>query len=237
MPGTTVRWVVVCTAGLTVLSGCSPSGDAPPRPVSGGATAGSSAAGGSAAAKAVDAACTRAAKVLIVRTAAGEAFSPARLTIRRGAFLAFVNRTTAAHPLRSAPDAGMVTSVVDADERQVVQFPKAGTFTVHGGGAALRLTVAGESGCGAPEPALTITAAGRFTPAAAEVAATGNFAVVNRSGAPQALRCTPGANNDHTRLEAGETQILALDEPGRYRCASVEHPAASVTITVTAPAR
>jgi hypothetical protein len=56
--------------------------------------------------------------------------------------------------------------------------------------------------------------------------------VVNRSGVTQAVTCTPGNNKDHTRLDAGETQILALDEPGRYVCTSPRHPTAKVTINV-----
>ncbi|KUL25699.1 cupredoxin domain-containing protein [Actinoplanes awajinensis] len=177
--------------------------------------------------------CTRATKVAIVEKPSGYAFSPTGLTIQRGAFLAVTNKTGTARPLRTAPDAGMVTSVIGLEERQVIQFPEAGTFTVRTGGARLRLTVAGESGCGAPEPSLTITDAGAFRPATATVTATENFAVVNRSGAAQTLVCTPGSAKDHTRLDAGETQILALDEPGRYRCVSAQHPTAKVTITVT----
>lgn len=180
--------------------------------------------------------CTRATKVAIVETNSGYAFSPAGLTIRRGAFLAFTNKSSAARPLRSTPDAGIVTSVIDLKERQVIQFPRAGAFTVRTGAAALHLTVAGESGCGAPEPALTMTAAGKFTPATATVTATENFAVVNQSGRTQAVSCTPGENKDHTTLDAGETQILAIDEPGRYVCASRQHPATKVTVTVKAPA-
>jgi plastocyanin len=177
--------------------------------------------------------CTRATKVAIVAQGSGTSFRPAELTIRRGAFLAVTNKTSAVRPLRSAPDAGIVTSVIDLKERQVIQFPKAGKFTVGTGTATLRLTVAGESGCGTPEPALTITAAGRFRPATADVTATENFVVVNDSGVTQSVRCTPGSSTDHTRLEAGETQILAIDEPGRYVCASLQHPAAKVTVTVT----
>ena len=174
--------------------------------------------------------CTRATKVTI--GADGSAFTPAGLTIQRGAFLAVTNKSDTARPLRSTPDAGIVTSVVDRQERQVVQFPRSGSFTVRTGQATLHLTVTGESGCGAPEPALTITDAGRFTPASAEVTATENFAVVNRSGVTQSVTCTPGTSKDHTRLEAGETEILALDEPGRYVCASRQHPGAKVTVTV-----
>ena len=172
--------------------------------------------------------CTRATKVAIT----ANAFSPAALTIQRGAFLAVTNKSNEVRTLRSAPDAGMVSSVIDLKERQVIQFPEAGTFTVKTGNAALLLTVTGESGCGSPEPTLTITGAGKFSPATARVTATENFAVVNESGATQAVNCTPGENKDHTRLHAGETQILALDEPGRYVCASLQHPATKVTVTV-----
>ncbi|WP_436528914.1 cupredoxin domain-containing protein [Actinoplanes sp. HUAS TT8] len=177
--------------------------------------------------------CTKATKVLIVDSGSELAFSPAKLTIQRDAFLAVVNRSKAAHPLRSEPDAGMVTSVIGLQERQVIQFPDEGTFAVRTGGAELRLTVAGDSGCGAPKPELTITKAGVFTPSTVKVVATENFAVVNESGATQSVTCTPGSNSDHTRLEAGETQILALDEPGRYVCASRQHPSAKVTVVVT----
>jgi len=33
-------------------------------------------------------------------------------------------------------------------------------------------------------------------------------------------------------LDQGETQLLAIDEPGRYGCRSVQHGTAKVTITV-----
>ena len=60
------------------------------------------------------------------------------------------------------------------------------------------------------------------------------FAVVNRSRAPHTVRCTPdpGGNGDNSRLVPGETQLLAIDKPGRYVCASVQHPRATVVITV-----
>ncbi|GAA2657497.1 hypothetical protein [Paractinoplanes durhamensis] len=187
---------------------------------------------GAAPARSATADCTKATKVAIVDRNSGYAFSPAGLTIQRGAFLAVTNKSNAAHPLVTTPDAGMVTSVIDLKERQVIQFPEAGTFTVKTGAAVLRLTVAGDSGCGSPEPTLTITDGEKFTPATAKIKATENFAVVNRSGATQSVSCTPGNNKDHTRLDAGETQILAIDEPGRYVCASLQHPAAKVTVTV-----
>ena len=178
------------------------------------------------------AACSRATKVVIA--ADGSAFSPGGVTIQRGAFLAIVNKSGTARPLRSTPDAGMVASTIGIQERQVIQFPRAGSFAVKTGDAVLRLTVAGESGCGAVAPTLTITSAGRFAPRSAQVRATENFAVVNDSGDVQSVSCSPGENRDHTRLEAGETQILALDEPGRYVCASRQHPGVKVTVTVSA---
>ncbi|MEU4235701.1 hypothetical protein [Actinoplanes sp. NPDC026619] len=209
---------------VVALSGCAPAvptAAAPPRAT---ATARPTSEKGSAD-------CTKATKVAIVDKGDGYAFSPVGLTIQRGAYLAVTNKSNAAHPLRSAPDAGMVTSVIGLEERQVIQFPEAGKFSGKTGDAVLRLTVAGDSGCGAPDPTLTI-GAGKFTPAKAEVKATENFAVVNSSGDPQSVSCTPGNSKDHTRLEAGETEILALDEPGRYVCASLQHPAIKVTITV-----
>lgn len=217
-------WITGCAVALLALTGCAPNAptaSAPQKSTAQPVTA--------------KADCTRATKVAIVKKSSGYAFSPAGLTIQRGAFLAVTNKSGAAHPLRSTPDAGIVTSVIDLKERQVIQFPEAGTFTVRTGDAELHLTVAGDSGCGSPKPTLTITDAGRFTPATAEVTATENFAVVNRSGVTQSVSCTPGSSKDHTRLEAGETQILAIDEPGRYVCASAQHPATKVTVTVTSP--
>jgi hypothetical protein len=188
--------------------------------------------------------CTRATKVKITeKTATGAgvtySFSPRSVTIERGGFLAVTNTSGRVHPLISRPDAGIVTSVLDLKERQVIQFPKAGTFRVQSQSAAhravLRVTVSGESGCGAPDPMLTITDANSFVPRQLSVPATQNFAVVNESGATQTLRCTPdpGNNRDNSRLDDGETQLLAVDKPGRYTCASVQHPEAKVTITVT----
>ncbi|HST86615.1 MAG TPA: hypothetical protein VLL08_33060 [Kineosporiaceae bacterium] len=138
----------------------------------------------------------------------------------------------------STPDAGIVTSVLDLQERQVIQFPKKGRFTVRSASAAhravLRVIVSGESGCGAIAPKLTITGENAFSPAKFIVAATANFAVVNRSGTAQTVRCAPdpGGNRDNSRLDKGETQLLAIDQPGRYVCASIQHPEAKVSIKV-----
>jgi plastocyanin len=202
-------------------------------PASGRKSAASSASNG------VDLTCTKATRTTIVQRAAGGAsyaFSPRRLSIKRGAFLAVTNTSDRAHALIATPDAGIVTSVVGRGERQVIQFPEAGTFTVASAApahrAVLRVTVVGESGCGPTKPTVTLVDGYSITPARLSVAATENFAVVNESGAVQAVRCTPGRNGDNPRLARGETQLLALDEPGRYVCASVQHPEAKVTIRV-----
>ncbi|WIM99770.1 hypothetical protein ACTOB_003432 [Actinoplanes oblitus] len=169
---------------------------------------------------------------MITRTA----FKPASLTIERGAALAVVNRSDTARTLSASPDAGIVTSVVDRGERQVVQFPHEGTFRVESAGAVLRLTVSGDSGCAAPAHALTIVSAPSggyaFEPARVTVAATENFAVTNRSGTAQTMVCDKNDNGANSRLAEGETQLLALDEPGRYTCTSSQHTSARVTITV-----
>jgi plastocyanin len=189
----------------------------------------------------VDLECTKATKVTIAeKTSTGTGlryvFRPRRLTIKRGAFLAITNKSGTVHVLASSPDAGIVTSVLDLKERQVIQFPKAGTFTVKSADAArravLRVTVSGESGCGAPKPTLTITDGYAFKPAKISLRATENFAVVNQSDAVQTVRCTPRGNGDNSRLDQGETQLLAVDEPGRYTCASVQHPEARVILRV-----
>ena len=192
--------------------------------------------------------CTNATKVAIVEKASSGAgdvysFSPSKLTIQRGGFLAVTNKSDAVHALVSTPDAGIVTSVIDIKERQVIQFPQTGTFTVRSAAtehrAVLRVTVSGESGCGAPKPTLAITGEATaggysFTPAKLTVAATENFTVVNESGATQTVICTPdpGGNRDNSRLDKGETQLLAIDKPGRYTCTSVQHRGAKVIITV-----
>ena len=190
--------------------------------------------------------CTKATKVAIVATASGAgdtySFSPSRLTIRRGGFLAISNKSGQVHALISAPDAGIVSSVLDKQERQVVQFPRNGRFTVQSADAThravLRVTVSGESGCGTPKPTLAISGAGTgkysFTPTALTVAATANFAVVNNSHVAQTVICTPdsGGNGDNSQLDRGETQLLAIDKPGRYVCSSLQHNTAKVTVTV-----
>ncbi|WP_412741916.1 hypothetical protein [Krasilnikovia sp. MM14-A1004] len=162
-------------------------------------------------------------------------FSPRRLTLRRGGFLAITNKSHEVHALVTVPDAGIVTSVLDLKERQVIQFPQTGTYTVRGAaGAVLRVTVAGESGCRAPVPTLTFTGENTISPAKLSVTATENFTVVNESGTSQTVMCTPdpGGNRDNSRLDDGETQVLAIDKPGRYTCASLQHPRANATITV-----
>jgi plastocyanin len=179
--------------------------------------------------------CTRATKATIAAESGGYAFSPATVKLQRGGFLAVTNKSARVHELTSKPDAGLVTSVLDAHERQVIQFPRAGSFAVEGGGGAvLHVTVAGESGCDAPKPTLTVKDGYAFAPAKLSVAPTINFGVVNKSSAAHTLACDPetGVSKDHTRLEPGETEILAIDDPGTYTCHSVQHPSAKVVITV-----
>lgn len=176
--------------------------------------------------------CTKATRVTI----GSSGFSPAKVTLQRGGFLFVTNETGDAYPLSSTPDAGIVKSVLDARERQIIQFPQAGTFEVTGADATLKLKVTGESGCDTPEPTLTFLKGDEIAPAKTSVKATENFTVVNKSGTRQSVTCSPdpGGNGDNTRLESGETQLLAIDKPGKYVCASTEHPAAKVTVTVTA---
>ena len=232
------RWVAGCAVAMSLvtLAACAPAtGAAAPQ----GATTTTKASGGRQTKAAGDADCTKATKVVI---APGAGFSPSKLTIQRGAFLAIVNKSDTVHPLTASPDAGIVSTVLDAEERQVVQFPKAGTFTLQSAAAdhpALRVTVDGESGCDTPQPTLEITgaAAGHYTfsPRTLTVVATQNFTVVNKSNVAQTVVCTPdpGGNGDNSKLDKGETQLLAIDKPGRYDCASVQHSNAKVTITVS----
>jgi plastocyanin len=226
---------------LLAVSACAPS---PGGPAATRATAPASGPTGSTHAAATGADCTKAKKVAIVENTSGTtahrySFSPGTLTVQRGGFLAITNRSDKVHALITTPDAGLVTSVLDLDERQVVQFPKAGTFTVESAAAAhraaLHVTVAGESGCGVPEPTLTMTDGNSFAPTHLSVPATQNFTVVNKSGAAQTVTCAPdpGGNRDHSRFDRGETQILAIDKPGRYTCSSLQHPAVKAIITVT----
>jgi plastocyanin len=178
--------------------------------------------------------CTQASKVTI---GADGSLSPDSLALRRGAFIFVTNKSDAAHRLTAEPDAGLVTSVLGKKEKQVVQFPETGKFTVSAGGTGMHVTVTGESGCEKPEPTLTIKDGYAFSPSKIEVAATANFTVVNKSRAAHGILCDPdpGGNGDNTRLEKGETQILAFDKPGDYTCRSVQHPDAEVAITVHEP--
>jgi plastocyanin len=216
-------WVA---AGAAVLvAGCAPAAPAAP--------AAAPAAEQAAPQPAVD--CTKATKATIVEKSGDDAFSPAAITIQRGGFVAVTNKTDRTHELIAKPDAGLATSVLGLKERQVIQFPDAGTFAVAGsGGAVLHVTVAGESGCRAPEPTLTIKDGYAFSPSKLTVAPTINFSVVNKSSATHTLTCDPdtGGNRDHPRLVSGETDILAIDQPGTYTCHSVQHPSAKVVITV-----
>jgi plastocyanin len=221
----TVRgWAAACAAVLAV-AGCAPAAVAPAQQQR------ATDAGSTATRPAAD--CTRATKATIVPKSGGDAFRPGSIKIQRGAFIAVTNKTGRVHELTAKPGAGLVTSVIGLRERQVIQFPAAGTFAVSGaGGAVLHVTVAGESGCGAPKPTLTIKDGYAFSPAKLAVAPTINFAVVNKSSAAHSLTCDPGIGDDHSRLESGETEILAIDDPGTYTCHSVQHPSAKVVITV-----
>ncbi|MFB9235551.1 hypothetical protein ACFFWC_08370 [Plantactinospora siamensis] len=242
----TGRWWAACRAvagaSLLALTSCAPAttpSTTAPRPAGAGASA---QAGDPAGAAGSGPDCTRATKATIVQTASAEghryAFSPPSLRIQRGGFLAITNRSDEVHALTTTPDAGIVSSVLDRKERQVIQFPRSGTFTVRSADAThratLRVAVAGESGCGAPKPRVTITDGYAFTPKTLSIRAAENFAVVNESGTAHTVTCTPdpGGNRDNSRLDRGETQLLAIDEPGRYVCGSVQHSRARVTITV-----
>ena len=233
-------WLTVCaaTAALAALAACAPysTGGSQSRTGTGAAANDRKAGTASTATAGINPKCTKATKVKITRTGGTYAFSPASLTIERGAALAITNRSDTARTLSTSPDAGIVTSVVDPGERQVIQFPNKGTFQVNSAGVMLRLTVSGDSGCRAPAHALTIVAAPSggyaFQPAKLTVAATENFAVTNRSGAAQSMVCGKDDDGGDSRLAKGETQLLALDEPGRYACTSTQHTSAKVTITV-----
>lgn len=236
-------WLAGCAAAVSLVgvAACAPVAPTSASQNNGGSSNGQQTATES---PGTSADCTKATKVAIVETSSGAyAFSPSKLTVQRGGFLAITNKSAAVHTLTTSPDAGIVTSVLDKKERQVIQFPDAGRFTVESADAArravLRLTVSGDSGCGAPKPTLTITgaAAGHytFTPKALTVAATANFAVENKSNVAQTVLCDPdpGGNGDNSKLDQGETQLLAIDKPGRYACFSLQHSNAKVTITVS----
>jgi plastocyanin len=243
------RWAIAVWAlalPVAALSGCgaksgaqmpaaagSPSGTATAAPSSGAVRA------------ATDPVCTRATKVVITETVSGMgdryAFSPAKVTIMKGGYLAIVNNSDEPHALVATPDAGMVSTVIDKGERQVVQFPQAGQFSVQSVDpkhrAVLQLTVSGDSGCGTTAPVLTIDQTGggyAFSPATLHVQPTANFAVTNNSDAVHTITCTPdpGGNRDNSTLDKGETQILAFDKPGSYACTSKQHSTAKVTIVV-----
>jgi plastocyanin len=175
--------------------------------------------------------CTKASRVTV---GADGTISPSDLSLKKGAFIFVANKSDQTRELTAEPDAGLVTSVLGKREKQVVQFPAAGKFTVSAGGAQMHVTVSGDSGCGKPEPTLTIKDGYAFSPSALEVEATANFTVVNKSGASHGIVCDPdpGGNGDNTRLAKGETQILAFDKPGKYTCHSVQHPEAKVAVTV-----
>ena len=175
--------------------------------------------------------CTKASRVTI---GAGGSISPAKLALKKGAFIFVANKTEETRELTASPDAGLVTSVLGKREKQVVQFPAEGSFTVSAGGNKMHVTVSGDSGCGTPEPTLTIKDGYAFSPSRLQVEATANFTVVNDSGASHGILCDPdpGGNGDNTRLAKGETQILAFDKPGHYTCHSVQHPEAKVAVTV-----
>lgn len=175
--------------------------------------------------------CAQASRVTI---ADDGSISPDNLALKKGAFIFVTNKSGQAHKLVADPDAGLVTSVLGRQEKQVIQFPEKGKFTVSAGAGKMKVTVSGDSGCGTPEPTLTIKDGYAFSPAKIEVAATANFTVVNKSDAAHGILCDPdpGGNGDHTRLEKGETQILAFDKAGTYTCHSVQHPDAKVKITV-----
>jgi plastocyanin len=245
-------WVAGCaaTVSLVALTACAP---APGATSAAPATAGSSdsqqtgdRSSGTAGAGDTDSNCTKATKVAIVapKSGAGDTYSfdPGKLTIQRGGFLAISNKSGAVHALVTSPDAGIVSSVLDKNERQVIQFPRTGHFTVQSADptrrAVLRVTVSGDSGCGTPKPTLAITGTAddqyTFTPTSLTVAPTANFTVVNKSDVAQTVICTPdpGGNKDNPTLDQGETQLLAIDEPGRYGCRSIQHGTAKVTITV-----
>src|SRR5690242_11868429 len=134
------RWVTGGALAISLLSvaACaSTSGDATAAnaPAAGssadqqaGSAPDASAPDDSAPAGSADADCTRATKVAIVeKTSPGNApryvFRPNRLTIQRGGFLAVTNKSDTVHTLLATPDAGIVTSVLDRAERQVIQFP------------------------------------------------------------------------------------------------------------------
>jgi len=259
------RWGVACAVLAVALAGCGApatgtgqrnagagGGAGAAAPQSGGAQSGAggqSGAGQPGGQSGANMACQSAAKVTITEKAAPGrpdryAFSPASITMQRGGLLSIQNRSDEMHALESVPDAGIVTTVLMKKERQFVQFPQAGTFTLHSADAAhratLKVVVSGDTGCGPPRQSLAVTetkAGGAdvyaFSPKTLRVAAGENVLVVNRSDETQTLRCTPDAGDNafNTALARAESQIVALDQPGTYTC--VTGKKARVTVTVT----
>jgi plastocyanin len=217
--------LAVLTLAVAACAPTAPAASPAALPAGGGGQQQASPAGGGAD-------CTKASKVTV---GAHGTIGPSPVRLQRGAFIAVTNKSGNAHRLEVRPDAGLVTSILAGHERQVVQFPKAGEFVLSAGDASIHVIVKGESGCGVPKPTLTIKDGYVFAPAKLSVKPTANFTVVNKSGAAHSILCDPdpGGNRDNTRLEQGESEILAFDKPGHYTCHSVQHPSAKVVITVT----
>ncbi len=172
-------------------------------------------------------------------------FSPAKVSLKQGGYLTFINRSDEVHALESNPDAGIAMSIINKKELQVVQFPMAGTFTVQSADAKHRavLTVtvsAANDACAPPKATLKLTEVVgmggdkySFSPKTLTVDEGDMVTVINKTDESHSLACTPnGLGTQNAKVFKGETQIVTFAKAGTYNCTSLQHKDAKVKVVV-----
>ncbi|HKS98013.1 MAG TPA: hypothetical protein VJT31_00660 [Rugosimonospora sp.] len=171
-------------------------------------------------------------------------FKPAKVTVKKGGYLSITNKSDEVHQLVTTTDSGISNDIVDKKETQLLAFPTAGTFKLQSSNAAhravLSVTVSDEdSGCTAPNDTINLTEKTGMpdvysaSPKTLTIQGGEMVNVVNKTDEDHSLKCTPDAGIGTVKVFKTESQVLMFAKDGKFTCASVQHPGAKVTITVT----
>ena len=217
--------------------------------------AGSSTTPGSTMGTGLNGACEQSTKVTISEHTASNkedqyTFTPDHVTLKTGQFITFSNQSDEVHVLVATPDASLVSSSIDRNEEQPVQFTKAGIYTLESQDAkhraSMQVTVTAGAGttCGISASHTTVTFTGKhsqgqtdaytLTPKTVSMSAGQSIALLNKTDQALNFSCKPSANiaEGNLRVDINEQQVVQFAKAGQYTCTSTESPRETLSVTV-----
>jgi len=172
------------------------------------------------------------------------------VTLKTGQFITFSNQSDEVHVLVATPDAGLVSSSIDRNEEQPVQFTKAGIYTLESQNAkhraSMQVTVTAGAGttCGISAPNTTVTFTGKhsqgqtaaytLTPKTVSMSAGQSITLLNKTDQALNFSCKPSADiaEGNLRVDTNEQQVVQFAKAGQYTCTSTESPREMLSVTV-----